>query len=165
MLAGIALNMLLKTRSANRFIANPSAIPQDRSALPPEVIFAQAYDLDKQGKYLDALRLYAQIETVSGPLLQERVRYNTGSTYLRQAAQLWNSKGVWEAKQIHTLLDLAEQSLRKVLERNPRHWQARYNLEYALRIRPPQEQPEENDWQGHKSSVHAIMPGIPAGGP
>lgn len=165
LLAGLEFNALSKIHAANRLIADPNAITESKSELPPEVIFAKAFALDKQGHYLDALRLYAQIENAGDPLLQERARYNTGSAYLRQAAQLWNSKGVWEAKQIHTLLDLAEQSLRKVLQHNPHHWQARFNLEYAQRIRPPAEQQDENNWQGHKSSVHAIMPGIPAGGP
>lgn len=159
MLAGIEINTLLNIRSANRLIAGHGTSSEDIAATPPEVIYAKAYALNNQGRYLDALRLYAQIENDSDPLWQERARYNIGSAYLQQVAQLWNSKGVWEAKQIHTLLDLAEQSLRQVVAHNPQHWQARYNLEFAQRIRPPAEQQEENNWEGHKSSAHAVMPG------
>jgi hypothetical protein len=38
-----------------------------------------------------------------------------GTIYLQQASQDWNSKGVFEYKQINTMLDLAEQSLRQVV--------------------------------------------------
>jgi mxaK protein len=60
---------------------------------------------------------------------------------------------------------MAEQSLRQGVVNNPQHWQARFNLEYVLRIRPPAKLVEDADWQGQKASVHAIMPGIPSGRP
>ena len=111
------------------------------------------------------MRLYLQIEPLVDAGFRVDVKYNMGTIYLQQAAKLWNAKGVWEYGQINTLLDLAEQAFKQVLAVEPGHWQARYNLEFALRIRPPAKEEEKADWQGHKSSVHAIMPGLPEGGP
>ena len=149
----------------NQLIEQPELISISEANSPAEVLFAKAFHLNQQGKFQEALRLYNQVENLAPPNLQEKIRYNMGTIYLQQASQDWNSKGVFEYKQINTMLDLAEQSLRQVVMNNPQHWQARFNLEYALRIRPPTKLEDEADWQGHKSSVHAIMPGIPSGGP
>jgi len=97
------------------------------------------------------------------PNLLEKIRYNIGTIYLQQASQNWNSKGVYEYKQINTMLDLAEQSLRQVVMSNPKNWQAHFKSRICATHSPPAKLADEADWQGHKASVHAIMPGIPAG--
>ena len=164
-LAARELDKIYSRWTFNELIENPEKIPQSNADLPPEVLFAKARYLNQKGDYQQALRHYLRIETKGPPAFQINVRYNMGVIYLQQASKLWKAKGVWEYNQINTLLDLAEQYFREVLSAKPEHWQARYNLEYALRIRPPAKEQEKADWQGHKSSVHAIMPGIPEGGP
>lgn len=159
------LNALNRLWQLNALIENPATIDTDNSNLPAEVIFAKAHYLNQQGQYQQALRLYLQLENTGDRNFRTKVQYNMGAIYLQQAAKLWHAKGVWEYGPINTLLDLAERSLREVLSRQPQNWRARFNLEYALRIRPPAKEVEKADWQGHKSSVHAIMPGIPEGGP
>jgi mxaK protein len=149
----------------NNLIEHPQDIADNYSDLPPEVIFAKARYMNAQGDYQQALRAYAQIARAGSRSFQLRVQYNMGTIYLQQAAKLWQGQGVWEYKQINTLLDLAEQSFKSVLFAEPEHWPARYNLEYALRIRPPAKEEEEANWKRHKRSVFAIMPGIPGGGP
>lgn len=149
----------------NGLIQSPSDVSVIDDTMPPEVIFAKALELNRQGDFQQALRLYLQIEPLVDADFRIDVKYNMGTVYLQQAAKLWKAKGVWEYAQINTLLDLAEQSFKQVLTDDPQHWSARYNLEFALRIRPPAKEEEKADWQGHKSSVHAIMPGIPEGGP
>ena len=165
LLAVRELDKIYSRWTFNSLIENPENITQPDTELPPEVLFAKARYLNQQGDYQQALRLYLLIEKSGDQDFQNKVQYNMGVIYLQQAAKLWNAKGVWEYSQINTLLDLAEQYLREVLAHKPEHWQARFNLEYALRIRPPAKEQEKADWQGHKSSVHAIMPGIPVGGP
>lgn len=156
----------LHTRSNhNDLIQNPASISANLADLPPEVIFARARHINREGDFQQALRLYLQIEPLVDDDFRTDVKYNMGTVYLQQAAKLWNAKGVWEYGQINTLLDLAEQAFKEVLSADPEHWSARYNLEFALRIRPPAKEEEKADWQGHKSSVHAIMPGLPEGGP
>lgn len=152
-------------RQYNQLISNPESISDSTAGLPPEVVFAKARWLNEQGDFQKALRLYLQIEPIVDGDFRNDVKYNMGTIYLQQAAKLWNAKGVWEYGQINTLLDLAEQAFKEVLAAKPEHWPARFNLEFALRIRPPAKEQEKADWQGHKSSVHAIMPGLPEGGP
>lgn len=165
LLAARELDSIYSRWNYNAWIENPETITRPDDELPPEVLFAKARFLNQQGDYQQALRLYLALENAGDRDFQIRVHYNMGVVYLQQAAKLWNAKGVWEYNQINTLLDLAEQYLREVLLRKPEHWPARFNLEYALRIRPPAKALEKADWQGSKSSVHAIMPGIPEGGP
>ncbi len=151
--------------SYNRLIDHPEEISESDSNLPPEVLFSRAIFLNRKGEYQQALRLYNKIKYTQDEEFQTRVQYNMGVIYLQQAAKLWNASGVWEYNQINTLLDLAEQSFKEVLTVDPGHWQAKFNLEYALRIRPPAKEEENSDWTGRKASVYAIMPGIPGGGP
>lgn len=165
LLAARELDQISSLQTFNSLLENPETIVQPDAGLPPEVLFAKAHYMNQRGEYQQALRLYLMIERSGDQDFQIKVQYNMGVIYLQQAAKLWNAKGVWEYSQINTLLDLAEQYLREVLAQKPEHWQARFNLEYALRIRPPAKEQEKADWQGHKSSVHAIMPGIPEGGP
>ena len=117
----------------NQLIEQPELISKSEANSPAEVLFAKAFNLNQQGKFQEALRLYNQIENNAPSSLQGKIRYNMGTIYLQQASQDWNSKGVFEYKQINTMLDLAEQSLRQVVMNNPQHWQACFNLEYALR--------------------------------
>ncbi|MGR9051889.1 MAG: MxaK protein [Gammaproteobacteria bacterium] len=167
-LAALALldfDDLYKRKNFNAMIENPKTITLPDAELPPEVLFAKARYLNQAGHFQEALRLYLAIENAGGPAFRNDVHYNMGVIYLSQAARLWHDKGVWEYSQINILLDLAEQYLHEVLSVEPEFWPARFNLEYALRIRPPAKEQEKADWQGQKSSVHAIMPGIPEGGP
>lgn len=149
----------------NQLIDHPDKINPTKDAQPDQLILAKALYLNRQGDYQQALRLLNQIKRSPDADLRQQILYDMGTLYLQQGAQLWRAQGVWEANQINTLLDLAEQAYRQVLAADPQHWRARYNLEYLLRIRPPGKEAEDANWTGHKSSVHAVMPGIPAGGP
>lgn len=161
----LILNKINRIHTWNQLVDQPERGSASEEVFPDEVLFARAYAQNQLGDYQRALRTYNQIEQSGKNNIKNRVRYNMGSIYLQQAAKLWNDKGVWEYNQINTLLDLAEQSFRKVLLEDSANWQARFNLEYALRIRPPAKEQEESDWTGQKTSVHAILPGIPSGGP
>lgn len=162
-LSGWQFSKISSIWAQNSLIEDPADISAADDAA--HLLFAKAWYLDGKGEYQQALRLYNRAEQRSSPQLLTAVRYNMGVIYLQQAAKLWFSQGVNEYRQVNTLLDLAEQAFRLILHTQPGHWQARYNLEFAIRIRPPAKLEEKADWQGHKSSVHAIMPGIPAGGP
>lgn len=153
-----------KIHSINQAILNPAGIEitDDSSA---HEIFAKAWYVDQQGDYQAALQLYNTIESNRNTALAEKVKYNMGTIYLKQAAKHWNAKGVWAYTEVTALRSFAEQSLTEVVKLNNKNWDARYNLEYALRIKPPPKVVEKADWTGRRSSVHAIYPGIPGGGP
>ncbi len=149
----------------NRLQQHPQSIDLAQEALPPPLIMAKAYQFSRERRFQEAVRVYLQAKAEAGSDLTALIEYNLGTAYLRQAAEYWRERGVWEYDKINTLLDLAENSFRKVLLAQPEHADARYNLEYALSIRPPAREVEKSDWQGRKSSVFATLPGMNGGGP
>ncbi len=153
-----------KIKSINRSLQYPAKlIISDDSS--PHLIFAKAWYLAEQGDFQTALQLYNKIENDLNEQFVEKVKFNMGTIYLKQAAEYWNSKGVWAYTEVTTLRSFAERALTETVELNNHNWDARFNLEYALRIKPPPKEVEKADWTGRRSSVHAIYPGIPGGGP
>ncbi len=131
----------------------------------PELLVAKANRCVQQGKLQLALRLYTQALPQAEGRLKQKLSYNLGTLYLRQAAGLWNRQGVWAYSRVITLLGLARDHLREAVRLDPDDLNARYNLEYALRITPPPREREPAKWQGTKASVFATLPGLPQGGP
>jgi len=153
-----------KIHSINQAILNPADIDVTDDSSAHE-IFAKAWYVNQQGDYQTALQLYSTIENSNNTAFAEKVKYNMGTLYLKQAAKHWNAKGVWAYSEVNALRSFAEQLLTEVVKLNNANWDARFNLEYALRIKPPPKVVEKADWTGRRSSVHAIYPGIPGGGP
>lgn len=159
--SGFRLIGLLRDNAA---IRDPQDVAIGEDTVP-EVIFAKAQFTDQAGDYQDALRLYNTIQNAADPGFRERVRYNMGTIYLREAAALWNARGVLEYARVNTLVEMAKENLKETLRLNPDNQDARFNLEYAFRITPPPKEKEKANWQGTKSSVFSTLPGIPGGGP
>lgn len=147
-----------------RALEKPEAIAIEEDT-PVELIFAKARYLSQQGDFQAALQLYQRMSQKAGSKYFESAKYNMGHIYLTEAARLWNQQGVYAYSQVLTWSRLAQRAFREVLAVNPSNWDARFNLEYALRIALPPREVEKANWTGHKSSVHAIYPGIPGGGP
>jgi mxaK protein len=155
---------IYRIRQINLAIAKPEAIVVGDES-PPEILFAKAWHLGQSGQFQEALRLYNRIEHRVTREEYEKVKYNMGQIYLTEAARYWNARGVWAYSEVLTWSALARKAFHDVLVANPANWDARFNLEFALRIAPPPREQEKADWTGHKSSVHSIYPGIPGGGP
>lgn len=106
--------------------------PGQLDSAVPEAVFARARVLSRVGDYRDAAKTYKlliQGETVK---LRADARYNLGNLYLREALK----NGAETAIQSVPLIELAKQSYRDLLRDNPMDWDARYNLELALRLAP-----------------------------
>jgi mxaK protein len=106
--------------------------PGQLDSAVPEAVFARARVLSRVGDYRDAAKTYKlliQRETVE---LRADARYNLGNLYLREALK----NGAETAIQSVPLIELAKQSYRDLLRDNPMDWDARYNLELALRLAP-----------------------------
>jgi mxaK protein len=155
---------LIRLDVLNRDIADPAGLKADENAPAPRV-FAKARQLDGVGEHQEAIRLYGAILHAEDKTLRGRVFHNLGTIYLREAAQLWNARGVLEYARVNTLIELAKENYREALRLNPDNWDARHNLEYAYRITPPPKEQPKSDFRGTKSSVFATLPGIPGGGP
>ena len=163
-LAGMAVlegYRLYQDQRFNRILNNGGS----EAATDPVLIAACANHLAEQGQWQQAVQLYHRILPQSQGQLKPLLHYNLGTLYLREAAQRWHKLGVWDYSRVVTLLGLAREHLREAVRLDPADLNARYNLEYALRIQPPPRERQPSKWRGHKQSVFATLPGIPKGGP
>jgi mxaK protein len=129
---------------ANAVIAAGQAsrrLPAD-APLPPALRFAQAHELAAGGSLEPALARYRGLN--ADPELGIAARYNSANLLLRQAIGLrgQSARSAAATGQSIALIELAKQGYREVLRAAPDHWEARYNLERALRLQPD---PEESD--------------------
>ncbi len=131
----------------------------------PRLMAAKAGRLASAGQWHKAVRLTLQAKAKAEGRIRQKLAYNLGTLYLHEAAKHWQQSGVWDYSRVVTLLGLARENLREAVRLDPDDLNARYNLEYALRIQPPPRESQPAKWQGHKSSVFATLPGAPRGGP
>ena len=171
----LALNMtreLNQRLSYNNAIENPQTLA-DQTELTPDLALIRAWHLQQQGSNQQALALYHSITQSADKdiaesnqqIIHEIALYNIGVINLNQAAKYWNKMGVWAYAEVIAPLNQAKQVFKEILGGNSQHWNARYNLDYALRITPPPKQKDKEGMRESRSSVHAILPGQPAGGP
>jgi mxaK protein len=99
----------------------------------PEAQFAQAIVLARQGKYDAALDRYKAVSRGSRADLATDALYNAGNLHFREALR---EESPDSAVRMLPLVELAKQSYRTVLRRDPQRWDARYNLERALWLAP-----------------------------
>jgi tetratricopeptide (TPR) repeat protein len=124
-------------------VGNPNADPAAASSkwtagaadhLPPEARLARAVALARLD-YDGALAAYKSIIQSNREDLHRIALYDLGNLNLRQAVQY----GLADEAQSLPLTELAKQSYRDLLRRDPTDWDARYNLERALRLAPEED--------------------------
>ncbi|HEY8554577.1 MAG TPA: MxaK protein [Burkholderiales bacterium] len=143
---------LVRIERWNRAIADGSVV-EARGRLPAEAQFAQAYWLERRGAHQDALARYQALERGAPAELAAAAQYNGANIYLRWALELRGEEGVPSAL---PLLELAKQSYRDLLRAHPRHWDARYNLERALRLAGDVDAAEAEDMPQPLESERAV---------
>lgn len=117
---------------AARPAASASIDSSDPYALP-EARLARAHVLSLSGQHDAAIKLYSQLLQDSSRVgLHQDALYNLANAYLRQGT-------VGAAGDSSAALELAKQRYRELLRTAPQHWDARYNLERALRLAPEDE--------------------------
>jgi mxaK protein len=117
----------------------PRATPLPDNPLP-EARLAQAVALSKVD-YDGALAAYKSIIQSDREDLRRIGLYDLGNLHLRQAIQ----DGLADEAQSLPLIELAKQSYRELLRRDPNDWDARYNLERALRLAPEDDPDADED--------------------
>jgi mxaK protein len=118
----------------NQAIEDGSIVAQE-APQTPQAVFAQAYHFAARGDDERALNLYKRLQDAGGPLARA-ARYNAGNVHLRQALMLQTSRGDEALGVLITPTELAKQAYRDVLRVEPQDWDARFNLEKALRVLP-----------------------------
>jgi mxaK protein len=117
----------------------PSAASANEATIP-EARLAHAVVLAKVD-YDGALAAYKAIIQGGREDLRRIALYDLGNLHLRQALQV----GLDDEAQSLPLVELAKQSYRDVLRRDPNDWDARYNLERTLRLAPEDDDDTDED--------------------
>ncbi len=115
-------------------------VPTTSANAVPEARLARAVTLAKVD-YDGALGAYKAIIQGSREDLRRIALYDLGNLHLRQALRV----GLEDEAQSLPLLELAKQSYRDLLRRDPDDWDARYNLERTLRLAPESDDDSDED--------------------
>ena len=133
-LVGFAIDLygLLDQRRVNAMLARGElALAAERDTARGRL--ARAYRLHSAGRLQEALTVYGTIAPDAEPELRSIQRFNLANLYLERAVELEADDEIQLAT---SLVELAKQSYREILARDPRHWDARYNLSRALEMLP-----------------------------
>ncbi|MDO9106554.1 MAG: MxaK protein [Methylovulum sp.] len=130
----------------------------------PEVRLARAMVLKRLQRYDEALATLNLILDTPDPKLQAKIRYNLGNIYLHLAIAKTEAMAINDAM---PLVALAKQSYRQALALDSQFWDAKYNLEVAMRLLPEMDKitNEENSPVNQKSQLWTTVPGFPRGLP
>jgi len=110
--------------------ADPSATESENAQ--PQVLLSKASALSAGGQFEPAETLLVKLidKHQSAPVGQA-ARFNLANHYLREGLRE-DQPGA----RTRPLIELAKQRYRDLLLIDPQHWNARYNLELALRVAP-----------------------------
>lgn len=156
---------LALARAQNDVIAGAGRIAAEERR--PYLVFAAASRAAAAGDYLRALSLYRQVADDAPAGLRHAARYNSANLHLREAVRLRDTDSSVALGQSLPLLELAKAGYRDVLRDEPQHWDARYNLERALRLAPESEQaddgpgPHPQDAERAATTMKGISLGLP----
>jgi mxaK protein len=148
-----ALNDEVAQVAATPLAADAKAAPL---SAPRELQLAQALALSKAGAHDAALKGYAGLIQAGerDPVAQQAL-YNLGNMYLRQ--------GLAQEAGALPLFELGKQRLRDLLRATPDDWDARYNLERALRLAPEDEAAFSAETQPAHEQRRVRVPGFVTG--
>ncbi len=125
-----------------------------------------------RGSYLKNKHRYDEAQAALSPIIDQGSlknraisRYNLGNIYLEQAIELAESMQINEAT---SLASLAKQAYRQALALDSKNWDAKYNLEVAMRLLPEMDRltmEEDEPVPQEKAKLWATVPGFPRGLP
>lgn len=131
----------------------------------PQVRLARAIYLRNKRRYSEALDILSLVLGRGDRLLQAQSRYSLGNLYLSRARDEVEAGRINQAM---PLLTLAKQAYRQALTLDSGFWDAKYNLELAMKLLPEFDRisPTEPDDDAVKpSQLWTTVPGFPRGLP
>lgn len=129
---------LARTRTWNALIEHPRGEPVSRDT-PAPVRFANAYAQANRGEVLPALTQYRQVASADRGRWHSAAIFNEGNLLLREALTL---RVTGDPAQASPVFEMAKESYRELLAEHPSDWDAKYNLELALRLAPDPDEEE-----------------------
>ena len=145
---------LVRSDRINSAIASAQETGLDSDV--PEAQFAKGLALARSGKSDPALRIYKALARSPRADIRRDALYNSGNVYMRDAERRNSDEGFESLP----LVELAKQAYREVLRESPDDWDARYNLERALRLAPETEQEvDESDAPMKEQHVMSTLRG------
>lgn len=132
---------------------------------PFELRLARAYYLQRKHRYDEALATLSLVLARGDAAQQARNRYNLGNVYLEQAIAEAEAMNVDAAA---ALAGLAKQAYRQALALDSGFWDAKYNLEAAMRLLPEMDRVSSEDDDAatqQKTQLWTTVPGFPRGLP
>ena len=131
----------------------------------PELRLARAFYFKQKHRYEEALSTLSLIIDKGDKKFQAKARYNLGNLYLEQAMLQVKAMNMNEAL---PLAGLAKQAYRQALALDSSNWDAKYNLEVAMRLLPEMDRlnmPDDDGPINQKSPLWTTVPGFPRGLP
>ena len=128
----------------------------------PEIRFALAAAQAASGADEAALNAYTALHADTP--LGQAARFNSANALLRRAIQVQAGP---QPGQAIPLIELAKETLREILRRDPTQWDARYNLERAQRLLPDADEADllpDGPSRGAEraaTTMRAFSPGLP----
>lgn len=154
-----------QNRLIGQLLAGKDVSGDDLATSAPEVRMARAVYLSQHQRYDEALATLNLLLQQSGAVAQAQTRYNLGNLYLRQAMEKAQAGNINEAM---PLLGLAKQAYREALMLDSNFWDAKYNLEVAMRLLPEMDRVssgDDKDDLSQKTQLWTTLPGFPRGLP
>jgi mxaK protein len=141
--------------------------------LPPErlvnaplpVLLARALYLGRQDRYEEAVELLRYLESRGNARFRSEVYFDQGNLHLRRALDAVAQGGFDRAA---GFTEPAKEAYRRSLQIEPTNWDAKYNLEVAMRLVPdwePMTGEAEEEAHGEESRLWTTLPGFPRGLP
>ncbi len=118
------------------------SIVEDTTALPARAKFAQAFYYAQKGDRERSIALYKQVERLGDLKIAQAAQYNRANGYLFKAMEM---SGTDNQNLALPLAELAKDTYRSLLRADPAHWDAKYNLERALRLVPDPDDSDDAD--------------------
>ncbi|MGH8550173.1 MAG: MxaK protein [Methylococcales bacterium] len=154
----------IQNDSLRSLLAGQDVSPHSIAHAPPDVRLARALYLHKKHRYEDALATINIILEEGDPRFRARVYYNLGNIYLSQAMERVEN---FDIAQAVPLVELAKDAYRQALRIDSGYWNAKYNLEVAMRLVPEMERSsmDPEDENARKDAPWTTVPGFPRGLP